>query len=47
MWNLWMLKLVPYKVTIETRSVNDYALPGHILYIVLFSIPHTTFLETL
>ena len=37
-----MLKVVVYKVTTVTHRVYDYALSRHILYIVLFSTPHTT-----
>jgi len=42
-----MLKLVVYKITTGTHRVKDYALLGHILYIVLFSSPHTTFWKRL
>lgn len=35
-----------YKITTGTHRVNDYTLPGHILYIALFSTPHTTFWKT-
>jgi hypothetical protein len=41
-----MLKLVVYKITTGTHRVNDYTLPGHILYTALFSTPHTTFWKT-